>query len=269
MNKKLFDPFQNNNKIPNKDTLVTMIYDLAGIEQNMNRMLITDYIKRVDVLCKLDMNIIFYVENEYIKNEVYELRYKYDRLPKTKIIIVPYNNLKYYNILDEINKMDIVNKIVNMNPIKDTNNYRIIGWNKFEFLKKAIQLNPFDAVHFGWIDAGISHSATIPEDFEKVVSSMSNKIRIGIFNKLYVFGVERPNFYNTQKRMISAGFFTGNKENLLKLIDLFEKELGVVLKSQIAPLEDQILTKIIYYNNDLFQCFWSCKHQDLFVRWLQ
>lgn len=253
----------------NNDVLVTMLYDLKS-KDNTNRSSIEEYLKSAEELYKIDCNMIFFVETDELKNQVYEGRYKYERHQKTHIIVQPYEDLKYYKDIEHIKALDKDNPITNMNIEKDTANYRIIGWNKFECLRKAIQLDPFMSEHFGWIDFGICGRVSVPDNLSQVITSMSNKIKIGIFNRLNIFGINLPNFYKTQKRILSAGFFTGNKENMLKLIHLFEKELLRVLGTEkIAPLEEQILAKIIYNDPDIFQVFWGHCHQFLFFRWLQ
>ncbi len=254
---------ENYNDNTNSTTYVTMLYDLEKHENN-GRKKLEEYYKYGEELCKLKVNIIFFVESHDIKLKIIDMRYKYDLLKKTRIIVRPITELKYYDCLNKISELDSKNKIKNMKDNKDTPLYRILRWNKFECLKQAINENVFSTNYVGWIDFNIFAHLNA-KDSIKVIGSHYDKIRIGSIGRFYFFGTDRKDYYNYKKTTVVADFFSGNKTNMKEFIKYFEEELTYVLNT-IAPLEDAIMTKIIYDKKTIFNPFLSDRH-NMFSQW--
>jgi hypothetical protein len=130
-------------------------------------------------------------------------------------------------------------------------------------MEESININPFNSTHFIWMDFGIAYSVntkTINIDF----TDISDNIKILLFWCLSNLKNENINdYYNEYKRVLAGGLFSGNKENMMKFIELFKNEVTNVLILQRAPLEDIIVSKIIINNPDLFNCYFGT-HNSIF-----
>ena len=76
----------------NENTLVTMLYDLSKLENNNIRKSLDYYLKKAEDVMMVPVNIIFFVENDYIKSKIFNFRHKHSLLDKTKIIVKPFEN---------------------------------------------------------------------------------------------------------------------------------------------------------------------------------
>lgn len=254
----------------NRITLVTALYDLAKMENKdkTKRKTLEEYYIYAEKLLKFDVDFIIFVENDDILNKLREIRDKYVLGDKTKYIIKPFKDLKYNKYLYHINKNDTNNPIKDMCPNKDTSNYKILGWSKFEFIQEAMNRNFFNTDFFGWIDIGCSYVYTYPHNVEQILQSRSNKIKFGCFNNFYYYGIDKSTYYDKRVSPISGGFFTGNRDNFNKFIIEFEKELNdVVCNKHRAPLEDQIIPKVIIKNIEIFNCIIVYRYSDVLIRW--
>lgn len=269
--------------VPDNNCLVTMLYDLASKEPNTKRCTIYQYIKDAEALFKLNQYIIFFVETEELKAKVRHRRdiflddsQKVNLLEKTWVVVKPFPLLRYYDELANINECDKTHPISNMNPTgvrhmgKNSNHYRIIGWNKCECLKEAISLNPFKSKRWAWIDFGIGTRVNIPTNIDTIIGNIGDKVKFGLFNHLQNYGVDREDFYASEKRMLVGGFFAGRTDYMLKFIELFEKELDRLLKKHryYRPLEDAIFARVIHQNYESFKVFWTFCSEQIFERWI-
>jgi hypothetical protein len=227
-----------NNKIYKKNCLITMV------DEN-----VTEFIY------KIPMNIIFIVKDELKKQEISDQRYKHGFRENSYFIIKPNNELLYMNDLQ-------YKKIV----CNDTYINIIRGYNKYVLIQEAIKLNPFDSTHFGYIKADFKQH--IPENINLIVMSLSEKLRIGLFNRLITYNPKSINFYNYNKDMLDTNFFTGSKDNMIKFLELFINELTLVLIGDLLPREDQIVAQVIFKNNEHFELFWSNTYDDILTRWM-
>ena len=275
-----FNPYQSplyTPPIPDNNCLVTMLYDLASKEPGTVRCTIDQYMKDGEALFNLNQFIIFFVESEEIKAKIRHRRDRFTNLlEKTHVIVKPFNQLKYYDKLAEIDECDKTHPISGFNPTgdrhkgKNSNHYRVVGWNKCECLRQAIEINPFKSKRWAWIDFGIGTRVHIPSNIETVLGSIGDKVKFGLFNNLANYGVNREDFYRSEKRMLVGGFFAGRTDFMLKFIELFERELGKLLsKPGPRPLEDAVFARVIYENYSEFNVFRTFCSEQVFERWLQ
>jgi hypothetical protein len=134
---------------------VSALYDLQTIEKNPNRKSALWYIDRIQlILEQKDIPIVIYTD-ETLQDA---LQKKCEGHPNIQIKVVPFDTLKYVDKLPLMTQNQNSHPYWTNNPAKDTQEYRVIMWNKFEFVADAAQSYP-DAEKFIWIDLGIEYVA--------------------------------------------------------------------------------------------------------------
>lgn len=255
-------------------TLVTMLYDIASMDLKHNSKIIGDYRRKTidqyleygKKLIQLDVNLIIFVESQEICRKLLEVCFTpYEKRKEVRIIIKPFESFKWIDYLHPIHYLDEINPIKGRSIIKDTDYYRVCIWQKFDFLDQALKLNPFKSSHFGWIDFGCSYRTTWPSNMNQIVSSLNDKVKVSIFQPF-----QRSFDYRVQQSVLDAGFFTGSKSQMTKFIDLIFEEISTLLNIlEIAPMEEQIMYKVIKDDPHKYIISWASTYDRLFTNWLK
>lgn len=104
------------------------------------------------LLLELGINICIFIEPE-LKNKFNELENSYKNLKVIQSISI--NKLELYKIGQE--NSELCNLPDNRNEVKDTKNYMFLMLAKLEFLKKTIDLNPYNSDYFCWFDFSLTY----------------------------------------------------------------------------------------------------------------
>ena len=123
-----------------------------------------DYGKKILNLKKIP-KIIFiekHIYDEYFIDEMYI---------NDKFIFFEKKNNYLYEYYDKIINFSIHSD----NNVKDTIEYMFVQCHKTEWVKMAIELNPFNSSNFIWIDFGIYHMCKDLYTFKKYIYELSNK----------------------------------------------------------------------------------------------
>jgi hypothetical protein len=143
-------------------TFVTALYDINRETQGDGRRF-DDYLAWLLQTLTTKANYIIYTESKVVPY-----------LPKQnniKVIVTDVEDIPLYSLKK---KMDTILTNPNyLSKMQDTSRvecklsmYNIIQYSKFEWLKEAINYNPFNSEYFFWIDAGCSRFfAGLSEDF--------------------------------------------------------------------------------------------------------
>lgn len=128
----------------NELTIVTAYYEIEKSKHSKE-----NYFNWIKNFMTINNYMVIFVNDEIQKNKIYNLRLDY--LDKTKIIILPFEELYCYQFMDYWNKdyeRDIEKQFHNQNLY--------IIWNeKTAFMKKAMDLNPFNTEFYCWSDIGM------------------------------------------------------------------------------------------------------------------
>ena len=110
-------------------------------------------------------------------NELYRCR---SSIGPLQILEVPLSETAMYAYKDRITK--ILSSSSHRNPHDITNTipeYCIIQYNKFDFLERVINSNPFKSLQFCWIDAGISRFIDVSKKYRvRPISVVSNSFSV-------------------------------------------------------------------------------------------
>lgn len=150
------------------------------------------------------------------------------------------------------------------NPSKDTAEFAALCMSKFSMILMAMEANPFDTEHYGWIDAGLFKIAEQLDLLDTVKGYL--KIRLMLINYISQNEVQEMDFVKSCKYKIAGGFFTGPKA----LLGDFARK---ILKRAIEDLDDkkfgleQEYMAIIYRENiEIFDPYYG-DFKDLLVNY--
>ena len=170
--------------------------------------------------------------------------------------------LKYHIIVKEINDYEIFKKYPNIwkeqeqkDPNKKCGRKRgcYILWNsKFDLLKEAIELNPFNSDKFIWNDIGnIRDERIVPllKNYPNANNISDKKIDIVVLQK---FNDLKQKFFQEEVHL-SGSMFGGHKDTIMTLHKLYYNWFQEYLKNdKFIGCDQQILSSLVLHNFDLF-----------------
>lgn len=200
--------------------------------------------------------IIFTDQKNYSK--IKELR----KDENTKVIqielseFVVYDYLDYWKYCKSIDREDY-----------HTPELYMIWAEKTFFLKRAIDLNPFNSKYFFWSDIGcirkkemLKHISTFP-NLKSLNQFDINKFYLSLIEPFQtidkIMTKERISITHKNKgekccdeiNRIQGGFFGGNINSCLEWVDLFIKELALFISTKTFGGKDQYIFNHIYLKN--------------------
>jgi len=111
-----------------------------------------------------------------------------------------------------------------INSTKDTKQYMVVINNKTNWVKLAIEMNPFQTDQFVWVDFGMAHlfhnnSEKYKKAFEKIPQRTYNKVRIAsIWDPTKTV---RKNIFHQPLWYFAGGVFGGDRKSLLSFHAVF------------------------------------------------
>jgi hypothetical protein len=228
-------------------TLTTSCFDLTKYHKGSRTL--EDCINNMKSLLEVPCYLVIFTDNNCIKF-IKEIRDSFNLNNLTHYIVNDFEDIEYYKYNDIIK----LNRAIYW-PTKDErtcSESHVLVCNKFDFVLKTIEMNPFNSTKFGWIDSSlgpkvmrICENYTI-EKFLNVLQNISEKFHIQILNvndKKYKLNENKKEYYNQYRWVVCGGFFTCGKEIglqiLSKLNNIFIKttELGYGHGEEMLYLE--------------------------------
>jgi hypothetical protein len=210
-------------------------------------------------LLRVPMNKVIFVDKSVLHH--------FTEFTNEYTTIIPF--VKEANYLYEYkNKLDKF-KLNTKNPAKDTIEYMFTMGYKTEFVRKAIQINNYNASQFIWLDLGIKHMMDISEaEFAKKILRLRYleypiHVRIGtIWNPDYNYDID---LYKDICWCFAGSIFGGNIKSLLEFADL-TKETNLKIMNEKKSLMWEINVWKLIYNMDRWKfLFYTCSHDNSIV----
>lgn len=191
----------------------------------------------------ISANIVVYTSKEDSK-----LLSKFQN-DKIKIVIKEFNQIelykKYSNIMKKQYEMD------NQKNTGRTYQCYILWNSKLDFLKEAIETNPFNSDKFMWLDIGsirTQDTIDILKTFPTYENISKNKIDI-----VYLKKIDNQNQKFFQDEIHFGGLYGGGIEPILKFHELFYKKFQeYVNNNRFIGCDQQIISSVYLENKDLF-----------------
>ena len=242
-------------------TIVTMIYDIRKMENysNDDNRNINGYIDLAkNFILKLPYPIVIFIDTneKEIYNSIYNTRASHNLSHLTHIYNLDFKETYFYKDLSKITELQQTFFIRNGDLIHETPLYVILNNNKFCFLEKTIELNPFNSSHFIWMDFGINHVAKDPEYIHEWITKVPDKIKQLCINP-YIENIEPKTYFQNIYHNCAGGLFSGSKENMLKYIELFKQKTEQIYNEEWYQIDEAVMTMVQRENYELFDFFYG------------
>lgn len=247
------------NKFP---TIVSCFFDLRqGVVENRSPN--GDEIKKKqkyfdlakDFILKLPYPLVFFTNDDDLISFIKIHRKEYMKI--TYLWKINFEDLYFQKYAEEIQRNKSFHIIRNECPIKDTIPYIIVNYNKFDFLSKAMDINPFESTHFLWLDFGINHIASNTEEIHRWILEIKDPIRQLCINPYFSLDQNHKSYFTFHYHNMAGGLFSGSIQNLLQYKDLFEKKLNQILFEKWYQNDEAIMTLVHYENPKLFDLYYG------------
>jgi len=253
-----------NNKYP---TIVTSFYDVYKLQNNKNIEQLNDLKGRkklenyLELAASFILNIpypmIIFLDDNDDGDVVEDFINKHPNKNKNIIIYRErFENTYFYSYLDKLIDLQKNFYIINGDINHETPHYIIINNNKFHFMEKAIEKNPFGSSHFIWIDFGINHVAKSPEKIHEWIGKVPDKVKQLCINP-YIEKDDRKMFFQFIYHHTAGGLFSGSVSYMKEYIRLFKEKVEEVYSQGWYQIDEAIMTMVQRDNPHLFEYFYG------------
>lgn len=248
--------YKNINNLP---TFVTCFYDirkLENIDKKHNRQ-IDKYLELASQFyLKLPYPIIFFTDDDEIMLFVKKKREENGLLHLTDLYHEPFENTYFYHTKNKIEELQKEFFIMNGDRNHETPLYIILNNNKFHFIEKSIEKNPFQSTHFIWMDFGINHVAKNTEKIHEWVHHVPDKIKQLCINP-YLENEDRKIFFKYIYHHTAGGLFSGNIHYLKIYIQKFKDMIEKIYSENWYQIDEAIMTMVQRDNIDIFDLYYG------------
>jgi len=250
-------------------TLVTAF--VAGVNQRNDRV-IDDYMNYGKKLLENPINKIVFFDESLIG--------LLPNYPNTIIIPIKKEDMYLYEYKDEITNFGLNTQT----PEKDSLEYMFIMCNKTEFIRKAIELNPFhsDPFHsdpfqtnqFVWVDFGINHIFKNDDaTFNAVISALENKS----YDNVHIGSIWTPDMHTIMTRnfrtdiykdiawYFAGGIFGGDSKSLIKFADLTKQQCIKIIAERKTLMWEVNVWFLLYLENPELFSLYQCDHNSTLI----
>lgn len=205
-------------------TVVTCCYDTSKF--NSHALSTSEALKRIDGILQLPVYLIVYTET-FFYNEILERRRSYGHEHITVVHNIDIVQIWAFQYLQTVKENQ-----EKYHPTKDARTSpesHLVTINKFDFVLRSIEENPFSTNKFCWLDAFLTLDRTlirICENYEpnmilKILNIQSAKFHIQILNvndKKYKMHQHKREYYSTYRYVVCGGMFMCGKETGTKIL---------------------------------------------------
>ena len=241
----------------------------AYLNVNSKNRSAAEYLEFAQSLLKADCPKLIFIDEQLANQFASKFASK-----NLKLIVI---NKKHFYLLEEYkNNPECFNNFykVNGNAKKDTLEFISIMCNKTEFMKQAIEMNPFETEGFVWVDFGMKHACPeiSPEHYPSLLESLARKpmrqeeqkaVRIG-----HIWDLDMPspsNVLHDIQWYFAGGVFGGTAAPLLEFANRTrEKCLAIIDEHRLLPWEVNVWYLVSLEERELFSVY-PCVHNSLLI----
>jgi glycosyltransferase involved in cell wall biosynthesis len=234
-------------------TVVTAYYPMKS------KFEISDYMKWLEFWKSQPCNLVFFTSQEFVPL-IENLRQNYKE--KTNVIALDFNNLEAFQKYGKNFWMKEKEK-----DFESYHNYELyaIWYEKKEFVKKAITLNPFSTTKFVWCDAGICRQDGWREHIRKF--PLSYIIPDNKFLVLRITDFEQFDDF-LKINCVGGGILAARKELWLEFSDKYDKMLNrYIFLNKFVGKDQSIIASMVKETPEFFQLIKRPENFDDFTCW--
>lgn len=250
-------------------TITTCLYDIRKKEHSTchNISTMNNYLELSRHMLSVRLPMVVFTDEEEIVDHVYKTRLEYGLLDKTLIISLPFEHTFFYKDLEILKQRMEEFHIINWNQEKDTPLYVLLNNNKFDFLKRSMEINPFQTDFFLWMDMGIQHCTKATEKEWLEISDtwppFIQQDRDHI-HQLRIHTVTKPDdmswkdYFRMIYHHVGGGLFGGHKDRVEEYIRLFQDQWHKILyEENWWQLDEAVMTILTEIYPEKFRFFYG------------
>lgn len=227
-------------------TLVSALFDLRRREPATRRRSVEELLGHGEFVLALDADLVIFVDPE-LGAAVRAAREEHGLLGRTRVVEIELESLEAHGHLDDISNARHEHPILNANARKDTPLGAVLGWAKFELIRRPETLETFDPTHLGWIDLGVAHVAdTTFCQVDRLFTDPPDGPQMLMLAQpdpdAHRFPAEHYRYIRGQ---IAGGFLGGTTAGMVRLAEAFEAEARGALRLGFAGTEEQVLVATV------------------------
>lgn len=249
-------------------TMVTAFFDI-GREQKGDGRKIADYLDWIRKTLQLNCQLYIVTEEKFraFFEENRPAKYK----DKTIIKVIQFSDSYYYKYLDQMRAIvrnpEYKSKIAYPNRVECVlPEYNVIQYSKFDYLRMAIDENPFGSEYFFWLDVGSSRffqqidvSRPFPSKAGiKIIQDSGDRLIAQARHDLAEYSIDETRFIWTADNLMYGGMFGGKATLVLEMGKLLDKTFVEKMLDQGCVNNEQLALALIWNNRrDMFAL---CRH---------
>ena len=177
-----------------------------------------------EVILRTGINICIFVSPDFY-DKMSELAARYENLKIMETVSL--EETEVFKICDKVQKEGIeLSMPSNRHPKKDSYEYLILINSKIQFIKAAIERNPWNSTHFAWIDFSIAYVLRDRPRSTEYLKMLANRTyldkMLAVAGCVGKFNEEKyGELFNSPFWRFCGGFMLGDKESLLSFYDLY------------------------------------------------
>ena len=166
----------------------------------------------------------------YIEKDVYNMYYKDINESDNYTIFrfIEKKDIYLYDYYDQITNFNILTD----NPVKNTIDYMFVQCSKTEWVKNAIEENPYNSEQFIWVDFGIYHMINNDELFAQYMHHICNSKYDNIRIASGYFDGNEDFIYRRIIWFFLGSVFGGHKDKLLLFADLMKEKCLTIINNE-------------------------------------
>ena len=221
---------------------------------------IEKYVEYGKKLIALPINKVIFMERAIHAEHFYD-----ENRENTTFIFIEKKDLYLYQYVDQITDFSPNTD----NPEKDTLEYMFVQCNKTEWIREAIDRNPYKSYKFIWIDFGIWHMIRDDQVFTDSCMKIANeyfssKVRIACGNSQSDF----TNLHKTISWFFLGSIFGGDRNSLIKFANSVKNKCIETIKKHKTIMWEINVWQMVYADDPtLFLCYGANHDASILQNW--
>jgi len=243
--------------VDNGWTLVTGYWDLTE-EKDSNEATRTrkHYLDTMGPTLALNQNLVIFCDPSMVATFT-DIRAKQGLLCKTVVKGIGFQDFKLFKHRDQIRENRIKHNYT-FDP-RNTPSYYLLCMARYECLQIAMELNPFESTHFGWVDLSmIRMGLRNLQTLDQALSLYRNK-----FSTVWIDYVSKgvahnfPEYFKWGRCTMCSGFFTCHIDYMRQFCDRIQKKFLEVLTAGYGHADSQLYTLVYFDAPELFEPYYG------------
>ncbi len=223
---------------------------------------IEKYVEYGKKLIALPINKVIFIERA-----VHEEHFSDFTDANTTFIFIEKKDLYLYQYVDQITDFCPNTD----SPQKDTLEYMFVQCNKTEWIREAIDRNPYLSSHFVWIDFGIWHMIRDDQVFTDSCMKIAREGPLGPFGVRIACGNPQTDFNDLHKRIswfFLGSIFGGDRDSLLKFANSVKNKCIEIIKEHKTIMWEINVWQMVYADDpSLFLCYGANHDASILQNW--